>query len=263
MEPSTPARVALVTGAGSGIGRAIALALARQGYALTLVGRRADALEASASACAPAPVRVCPVDLNSPFACRDAVRTALDGFGRLDALVNNAGVGLLRPIERTTPELLEESFRVNALAPALLVLHAWPCFERQRGGCVVNISSMATFDPYPGFFAYAASKAAMNLQAASIAKEGAAIGVRAFAIAPGAVETPMLRASFDRGTVPPEHTLDPAVVARLVVECLNHRHDHLNGRTIPVLPDAAIPRYCQWARDHSPLPPWQAGAPIG
>lgn len=263
MEPPTPARAALVTGAGSGIGQAVALALAKEGYALTLVGRRAGALQDTARACAPAPAAVVPADLALPHAGRAAVLACLERFGRLDALVNNAGMGILRPLARTTPELLEESFRVNALAPALLVLHAWPCFERQRTGCVINISSMATFDPYPGFFAYAASKAAMNLQAASIAKEGAAIGVRAFAIAPGAVETPMLRASFDRGTVPPEHALDPAVVARLVVECLAGRLDHLNGRTIPILPDHDIPWYRRWAREHPPLEPWQAVHPIG
>jgi NAD(P)-dependent dehydrogenase (short-subunit alcohol dehydrogenase family) len=257
------AAVALITGAGSGIGRSIALALAREGYALALVGRRSGLLSDTALACAPARAEVVAADLSTLDGCRAALDACVARLGTVDALINNAGMGVLCPIARTSPELVEASFRINALAPAYLTLLAWPHFERRRAGCVINISSMATIDPYPGFFAYAGSKAAVNLQTASIAREGAAIGVRAFAIAPGAVETRMLRAAFDRQTLPPDRVLDPAAVAELVVECLAGRHDHLNGRTIPVLPDSALPRYREWVRDHPPVEPWHAPPSIG
>ncbi|MBM4107761.1 MAG: SDR family oxidoreductase [Phycisphaerae bacterium] len=255
MSQPTGSKVALVTGAGSGIGRAIALALAREGFSLTLVGRRSDPLRETARLAAPATYEMAVVDLATADACRAAVEACVACFGRLDVLVNNAGIGVLRPIGQTSPELVEDSYRLNALAPAWTTLAAWPHFERQKAGCVVNISSMASFDPFPGFFAYAGSKAAVNLQAASIAKEGAAIGVRAFAVAPGAVETAMLRASFDLAALPAEQALDPSAVARVVLDCISGVHDRYNGRTIPVLPESAKAGYRGWIRDHPPITP--------
>ena len=99
---------------------------------------------------------------------------------------------------------------------------------------MVNVSSMATQDPFPGFFAYAASKAALNLMARSCATEGREHGIRAFAVAPGAVETDMLRAAFGEDVIPREQTLDPDTVARVIVECVTGERDAQNGDTIPV-----------------------------
>jgi NAD(P)-dependent dehydrogenase (short-subunit alcohol dehydrogenase family) len=117
----------------------------------------------------------------------------------------------------------------------------------------VNVSSIATVDPFPGFFAYAASKAALNLMTASAAKEGANVGIRAFAVAPGAVETPMLRASFDAKAVPPEACLEPESVARVIVACATGLRDADSGRVIPVVPEAARQWLHGWYDAHPPL----------
>lgn len=248
----TPSPVTFITGAGSGIGRAIAVAASGKGHRTVLCGRREAALRETASVLSAESLCI-PTDVAVPAQVRSAVAQAVRHFGRLDTVVNNAGLGRVIPIADTTPELMEETLRVNTLSAAAAIHAAWPVFASQRRGCIINISSMATYDPFPGFFAYAASKAALNLMATSAAKEGAELGVRAFAIAPGAVETPMLRASFDEEKLPRSQCLRAEQVALLVMDCIEGRRDRDNGRTIPIVPDAARAWLESWARDHAPL----------
>lgn len=231
--------VAIVTGAGSGIGRATAEALAALGYALVLAGRTEAALETTRAALGTAAhAIIVPTDMGIESEVHRLIDRAAESFGRVDVLVNNAGTGRHIGIERTTPALARELMQVNALGPALAVLRAWPIFTAQKSGCVVNVSSMATIDPFPGFFAYAASKAPMNLMVDSIAKEGAAIGVRAYSVAPGAVETPLLRANFDEAMIPRSMCLTPGEVARVIVECVRGARPDANGGTIAMFRDA-------------------------
>ncbi len=231
MAGATAAKTALVTGAGSGIGRATARLLVSRGYRVALVGRREAALRQAAKECGEGSL-VIAADVGDAAAARGAVRRAFGELGRLDVLVNNAGVAHLKAIDETTPEILEETYRVNALGPANMIAEAWPVFARQRSGCVVNVSTIGTVDPFPGFFAYAASKAAVNLMARSCANEGGAIGVRAFAVAPGAVETPMLRAHFSEGVFPRDACLSPEDAARVILECIEGKRDAENGGVI-------------------------------
>lgn len=255
----------LITGASSGIGRALAQLLAHEGHDLLLTSRRADELARTAALCRDNPGRIetLRADIAKPEDCRRLIDAAQSRLGRLDHLVNNAGQGRVLSIPESTPELLEETYATNTLSAARLIHLAWPLFQRQHAataasaspwrGTVINVSSMATIDPFPGFFAYAGSKAALNLIAASVAKEGAALGLRAFAIAPGAVETPMLRAVFDESIIPRDQTLDPADVARVIADCIAGRRDQHNGRTIPVLSPPAKAWYEEHLRAHPPL----------
>lgn len=231
--PTTVQRAALVTGAGSGIGRAAAVMLADRGYAIALAGRRMDALRETASALR-GPSIILAGDVGDAAFARGMVARVVEAFGRLDVLVNNAGFAPHMPIDRTYPELLDETFRINALGPANTIAAAWSVFIRQRSGCIVNVSSMSAIDPYPGFFAYGSAKAALNLMARCCATEGRADNVRAFAVAPGAVETPMLRAIFDERAVPPAACLAPEAVAALIVDCVEGRRDADNGGVIPI-----------------------------
>jgi NAD(P)-dependent dehydrogenase (short-subunit alcohol dehydrogenase family) len=237
--PSLPSQVALITGAGSGIGRATAVLLAARGWELVLVGRREEKLKETCSVCGLASARVLGLaaDLADPAQAGIAVERALERFGRLDALVNNAGLAPRLPIGEHTPELIEEVYAVNALAPAQAIARAWPAMVRQgsdsgAGGCIVNISTMGTIDPFPGFFAYASAKAAVNLQVLCAAREGAPHGIRAFAIAPGAVETEMFRKIATEQEFPRSRTLTPESVAQVVLDCIEGRRDAENGGVI-------------------------------
>lgn len=223
--------VAIVTGAGTGIGRATAIGLSRLGYSIALVGRREG------------PLRECVDHLRTPSLClavditdgkshAGVVRSTLDRFGRIDMLVNNAGLAPLQPIDRTDAGLIDEVFAVNAIAPAKLIASCWPQMLAQRSGCVINVSTLGTMDPFPGFFAYASAKAALNTMARSCAGEGTSHGIRAFAIAPGAVETGMLRGLFSERQVPRESALEPEDVAKVICDCATGVHDDHNGRTL-------------------------------
>jgi NAD(P)-dependent dehydrogenase (short-subunit alcohol dehydrogenase family) len=233
--PASPASpVALITGAGSGIGRAIAAGLAPRGWRLALVGRARGTLEETARLCAPAECAAIAADVADPEQAMHAVDEAAARFGRIDALVNNAGSAPVLDIAAHTPEVLEEIYAINALAPANLIARAWPLFKRQRRGCIVNLSTMGTVDPFPGFFGYAAAKAAVNLMARSCANEGKEWGITAYAVAPGAVETGMLRANFPESVLPRGKVLAPEAVAAVVIDCLLGKRPADNGGTILV-----------------------------
>jgi NAD(P)-dependent dehydrogenase (short-subunit alcohol dehydrogenase family) len=237
-------RVALVTGAGSGIGRATALLLARQGWSLALLGRSRERLEVTAGACRTEGAHHTEVlenDLALPNTPGLAISRVDERFGRLDALVNNAGGGTRVPIHATTRSLLENTFAVNTFAPALLIATAWPTLERtarrhagEFSPAIVNVSSMATIDPFPGLFIYAASKAALESYVRSIHNEEKSQTIRAFAVLPGAVETELLRAVFDEAVIPRSRTLPPEAVAEVIVDCILGRRDADEGGTIIV-----------------------------
>lgn len=236
--PPSDAPVAIVTGAGSGIGRATAHRLAAAGSRLLLVGRTLRKLEATAAEIArehpAAAIDLLEADLGDPAACAGVVARAVARFGRLDTLVNAAGVAPLAPLERTDLALLESTFATNAFGPGLLMAAAWPAFRSGGGGCIVNVSTIGTTDPFPGFFAYAASKSALDSFTRSAAREGARLGIRAFAVNPGAVETPLLRSNFPEKAIPRERALAPEQVAAVIVDCIEGRRPQDLGRCIPL-----------------------------
>lgn len=233
MTTSTPP-VAIITGAGSGIGLATARTLADEGWTIVLAGRREAHLREAARTLAPGPHLCVPTDVGDPDQCAALVRHAAATFPRIHALINNAGFAPLVPLAQHTPELVRQTFNINALGPANLILAAWPHMLSRGGGRIVNVSSIATVDPFPGFFAYAAAKASVELMVKSIAGEGASAGIKAFGVAPGAVETPMLRAIFSPESLPTSATLTPDAVARVIADCAAGRRDADNGRTVVI-----------------------------
>jgi meso-butanediol dehydrogenase/(S,S)-butanediol dehydrogenase/diacetyl reductase len=228
--------VALVTGAGSGIGRATAIRLAADGWRLALLGRTAATLEATAAAL---PMAATPVvivaDLADDAACREAITRTIGTLGRLDAIVNNAGVAPQIPIAETDATLVRETLDRNLVGPIVLVTAAWPELTARRGR-VVNISSMASIDPFRGFTAYAASKAGLDSLTRSIMAESDDTGVTAFTINPGVVETPLLRRLFDEATVPPDLALPPERIADEIAACLQGERDDRAGQVFPMVP---------------------------
>ena len=223
--------VAIITGAGGGIGRATAIELAGGGYIVVLAGRNPAALNETARAAAGQSL-VVPTDVTRPDEVDRLVAAALGAFGRVDVLVNNAGLAPVRPIRDMTVEEWRAVIDTNLSAAFYATRAAWPAFERQGGGVVVNISSESSRDPFPGFAAYGAAKAGINLFGLAAAREGAAAGVRVYTIAPGAVETAMFRQLRTPEQWPADRTLEPAYVARAVLQCVRGDLRHAGGEVI-------------------------------
>ena len=154
---------------------------------------------------------------------------------RVDVLVNNAAINQPAAISQFSRESFRSVFETNTFGPAMLIALLWPVFSRQRAGCIVNISSMSAADPFPGLGVYGASKAALECLARAVRNEGAEQGIRAYNIAPGAVETDMLRALFSREQLPESRTLSPARVAQVAIQCILGERTEASGSTL-ILP---------------------------
>lgn len=210
------------------------------GHRLTLVGRRVPKLQETRAALdarteGAAETLVAVADLGAASAASPVVDATLARWGRVDALVNNAGIAPRAAIAETTDDLLHRTFAVNVFGPAMMIAAVWPTFLDRRAGCIVNVSSLATSDPFPGFFVYGASKSALEGLTRSAANEGVDEGIRAFSVAPGAVETATLRGLFSEDDVPPDQTLPPADVAHVICDCILGRRDRDAGDRIEVV----------------------------
>lgn len=226
----------LITGGSSGIGYATARLLAARGMRLALVGRRREPLDSAAQSLAGSGHLSISGDIGDPDFAWSLPEHAHERFGQLDLVINNAGYAPLEPLGKIEPETVQRCFQVNSIGPALVIEQAVRIFrtqsERSVLPCIINISTMGTLDPFGGFFAYAASKSAVNSMTRSIANECSSPPVRSFTIAPGAVETPMLRGLFDESMVPQEFALSANDVSELAMACWGGSRNEDNGKTL-------------------------------
>ncbi len=181
-------RTAIVTGASRGIGAATARALDRSGVRVALVARRAAALAGVAADLEHDPV-VIPADLAAPEAAARVVEEAIDAFGAIDILVNNAAHAARLPTSATDALVIDQLMAVNVRAPLLLIAALIPSMTKRRSGCIVNISSVSGLVGTPNRAAYAASKGALDAATRSLATELGSHGIRVNAVAPGVVDT--------------------------------------------------------------------------
>jgi NADP-dependent 3-hydroxy acid dehydrogenase YdfG len=230
---STTPRIAVITGAGSGIGLSIARRLDSCGFNTVLAGRTLEPLQMLAASLTNRAL-VVPTDISEPEQCHALIQHALSTFGRVDLLVNNAGGGSLHPLGQWTPALLLDTYRHNALGPAILVNDLWETFKAQHSGLVINITSMAVLDPFPGLGPYAAAKSALGSLTRTIHNEGASLGIVSYEIAPGAVETKLLRTIVNEDELPRSMALEPDAIAIVVEQIVNGERDEPSGSQIVV-----------------------------
>jgi len=238
-------KVAIVTGATSGIGAAVTARFLAEGAAVLGVGRSETALSALAAASPPDRFEPCAADLVAADAPGRVVAAALARFGRLDVLVNAAGIIGSGTLETTDDGAWDTMFEVNLRAPFRLMREAAPHLAATRGA-IVNVSSVTGLRAFPGVLAYCASKAGLDHLTRCAALELAPRGVRVNAVNPGVVVTNLHRragmseeqyAAFlerSRETHPLGRPGQPADVAELVVFLSSPDADWLTGETIPV-----------------------------
>jgi 3-oxoacyl-[acyl-carrier protein] reductase len=178
---------ALVTGGSSGIGLAIARMLRDEGYDLTLAARTVERLEEAAASLGATAVEA---DVRHEEECVRLVAAHLDVHGGLDVLVNSAGVGIAGPIGDTSTKQFDLQQSVNLRSAFLVTREALPALRESRG-YVVNLASIAGTIPTPGLATYGAAKAALIALTRSLVREERDAGVRATAVCPAFVDTPM------------------------------------------------------------------------
>lgn len=223
--------VAIITGAGSGIGRATAVQLGYDGYTVVLVGRRRDRLEETADA-VNGEALLLTADISRAADAQQAVDDTLAAFNRVDAIVHCAGLAPLLPVEQMETDLFDAVIATNLSAAFYLAKAAWEPMKSQGGGAIVNLSSESSRDPFNGFAAYGAAKAGVNLLGLSLAREGHPHNIRVHTIAPAAVETEMFRGLMTPEQYPTEKTLDPVDVARVIVQCITGDLQYASGEVI-------------------------------
>ena len=220
-------KVAIVTGAGSGIGRAVALALMREGYAVALAGRRKDALEAVAAEGGSSGSRtlVVPTDVGDPASVRALFAGTKDAFGRLDVLFNNAGIGAPAiPLEDLTYEQWKAVVDTNLTGAFLCTQEAFKLMKSQqpRGGRIINNGSISAHAPRPNSSPYTSTKHAITGLTKSTSLDGRKYDIACGQIDIGNAATPMTErmkkgVPQPNGSIEVEPTMDVQNVARAVV----------------------------------------------
>ncbi len=231
-------QVALVTGASSGIGKATAIAFAAAGFQVIGTGRKTAGLTA------PTGVAYLDLDVTSDESVAAAVKQVIDEFGRIDVLVNNAGVGTIGAAEEFSAAQTQDIFDINVFGVMRMTNAVLPHMRAQRSGRIINVSSLSGFVPSPFMALYVATKHAVEGYSQSLDHEVREHGVRILLVEPGPINTSFAGHSVEADTPMPLYAAgrrnydellaknlssgdDPAVVAKVIVAAATDRNPKL------------------------------------
>ena len=235
-------RVAIITGSGSGIGKATALALAQEGMKIVLCGRTVSKLEETAKLVEEAGGKAMIVsgDLRDESYIIRIVDETMEAFGRIDVLINNAGVSLAKPVVDCTAEEFDQIMDTNMKAPFLLCKYSIPHMRKSDCGTIINIASVVGHKGYVNQSLYGASKHAITGFTKVLAKEVQEDGIRVHLLSPGGVYTEMV--ANVRPDLDPTYLIKPVDIADIILFLLKSRGnaviDSINIRRVNNTPFA-------------------------
>jgi short-subunit dehydrogenase len=257
-------KVAVVTGASSGIGRAAARRLAESGWAVVVAARRVDPLETVAEECIAAggDALAVPTDVADEGAVHELCRRALERFGHVDAWINNAGVYLIGDFEHTPSDAFRRVFDVNLFGVVHGCRAVLPHFRQRGRGTIVNVASVNSYLGVRYSSAYASSKWAVRGLSDALRQDLRGTGIRVCVVSPSAIDTPLFQHAANyagRKLKVPNPTYEPESVAEAILEAAETgKRERIVGaagkvfsqqrKLVPALVDAMFAR--QLERDH-------------
>lgn len=186
-----------VTGSSTGFGRTIVDVLLQRGHRVAATARTPEKLSDLVEKY-PETVKAIRLDVNDPDDIQVALETAIEAFGKIDVLVNNAGYGLIGALEEVTDAQIERNLATNFIGPINVIRAALPHFRARKSGHIVNMSAIAAFNNEMGFSIYGAAKAALEAASEALAGEVAPLGIKVTIVEPGPFRTDFIGRSLDR-----------------------------------------------------------------
>ena len=223
MSNELASKVAIVTGASRGIGRAISIELAKEAATVVLAARSVERLQETAEKIAHAggKAEIVVTELTEEESIKNLVKTTNEKFNRLDILINNAGITHSAKLEQTATEDWQRCINVNARAPFILCREAMPLLHKQQTAHIINIASVVGVKGYPLQSAYTASKHALRGMTISLAEELKGSNIRVHLLCPGGVDTDMVGSV--RPDIPTKDLIKPEEIAELVLYLVTHK----------------------------------------
>lgn len=226
-------KVAIITGGGRGIGRAIALGFAQEGAHVVVASRSEDELQGVATEITQAGHPALPIvcDVTNEDQVKTMVTETLNTYNQIDILVNNAGMGAMRPVWGTPKKSFEAILAVNLIGTFLCTKHVWRPMRDAGGGTIINVSSMGGLEGYPLLSAYCASKFGQIGFTKACAEEGKQDNIRVNAIAPGKADT-ALRAQIEENKA---QMLKAEDHVGICIFLASNDSRYINGQVIPIV----------------------------